>query len=182
VRGIKIGFEIIPIFTLLDVLPEMVGLNCINCLCIFACTLSFCTMPENVNTDVLINELEFQTSRSGGKGGQHVNKTESRVQVFFDVEASQALTVDQKARLIKKGKSYLTSGNVLQMDCDSGRSQAANRQEVIEKLLAFIKQALKPEKKRKKTRVPRKEKKKRLENKRKQAEKKQQRKPPEAPE
>ena len=136
--------------------------------------------PE-VNTVSLLSELTFTTSRSGGKGGQHVNKTESRVQVFFDVEASQALTEDQKARLIKKGKSYLTSDHVLQMDCDSGRSQAANRQEVIEKLLAFIQKALKPEKKRKKTRVPRKEKKKRLENKRKHAEKKQKRKPPEIP-
>lgn len=139
-------------------------------------------MPDDFNTEDLIKELDFQTSRSGGKGGQHVNKTETRVQVFFDVDASQALTDDQKSRLLEKATSYLTTDNVLQMTCDTGRSQAANKQEVTEKLLEFIKTALKPEKKRKKTRVPRKQKKKRLENKRKQAEKKQQRKPPDVPE
>jgi ribosome-associated protein len=138
----------------------------------------YSVMTDDFNTEALIKELDFQTSRSGGKGGQHVNKTETRVQVFFDVDACQALTDDQKTRLLKKGTSY----NVLQMTCDTGRSQSANKQEVTEKLLEFIKTALKPEKKRKKTRVPRKQKKKRLDNKRKQAEKKQQRKPPDVPE
>ncbi len=139
-------------------------------------------MPDDFNTEALIKELDFQTSRSGGKGGQHVNKTETRVQVFFDVEASQVLTEEQKARLLVKGKNHISSEGILQMVCEAGRSQADNRQEAIEKLLKFIKTALKPEKKRKKTRVPRKEKNKRLENKRKRADKKQKRKPPEVPE
>jgi ribosome-associated protein len=139
-------------------------------------------MPDDFNTEALIKELDFQTSRSGGKGGQHVNKTETRVQVFFDVEASQVLTEEQKARLLVKGKNHISSEGILQMVCEAGRSQADNRQEATEKLLRFIKTALKPEKKRKKSRVPRAEKKKRLEEKRKQAEKKQKRKPPDMPE
>ncbi|MFP4664392.1 MAG: alternative ribosome rescue aminoacyl-tRNA hydrolase ArfB [Bacteroidales bacterium] len=133
---------------------------------------------STVNTDSLLSEISFTTSRSGGKGGQHVNKTESRVQLFFDVEASQALTPEQKDIILKKGKSIISTDGVLQMTCDAGRSQAANKQEAIEKFLVFIKTALKPEKKRKKTRVPRKEKKKRLLNKRQQSEKKQRRQKP----
>ncbi|MFO7880673.1 MAG: alternative ribosome rescue aminoacyl-tRNA hydrolase ArfB [Bacteroidota bacterium] len=136
---------------------------------------------ERFNIQDLLDELTYATSRSGGKGGQHANKTETRVQVFFDVKASRVLTEEQKDRLLARGKSYMSDDGVLQMASDSARSQSANKEEAREKLLDFVKNALKPKKKRKKTRVPRNEKKKRLKNKRKHAEKKQTRKPPDIP-
>jgi ribosome-associated protein len=63
---------------------------------------------NDFDIDLLISELQFQTSRSGGKGGQHVNKTESKVQLFFDVNNSKILSAEQKTRILKNAASYLT--------------------------------------------------------------------------
>ncbi|MGM0650190.1 MAG: alternative ribosome rescue aminoacyl-tRNA hydrolase ArfB [Bacteroidota bacterium] len=136
-------------------------------------------MPDKINKDIILSELDFSTSRSGGKGGQHVNKTESKVHLYFDVEASAALSEEQKERILEKGKSYISNEGILQMTCETSRSQASNKQEVVEKFFAFIHKILQKEKPRKKTKKPKKVKEKRLEEKHKQAEKKKYRKPPE---
>ncbi len=127
----------------------------------------------------IIQELYFKTSRSGGKGGQHVNKTETKVHLFFDVMQSNSLSDEQKSRLLTKEQNLISKDHVLQMSCETSRSQAANKAELIERFTKLLKNALKEEKPRKATKVPRAEKLKRLEGKRKLSEKKQRRKPPE---
>lgn len=129
--------------------------------------------------DAIIQELYFKTSRSGGKGGQHVNKTETKVHLFFDVMQSKSLSDEQKSRLLTKEQNLISKDYVLQMSCETSRSQAANKAELIERFTKLLKNALKEEKPRKATKVPRAEKLKRLEGKRKLSEKKQRRKPPE---
>lgn len=127
----------------------------------------------------IIQELYFKTSRSGGKGGQHVNKTETKVHLFFGVMQSKSLSDEQKSRLLTKEQNLISKDYVLQMSCETSRSQAANKAELIERFTKLLKNALKEEKPRKATKVPRAEKLKRLEGKRKLSEKKQRRKPPE---
>jgi ribosome-associated protein len=138
-------------------------------------------MAFELNIPAIIEELSFKTSRSGGKGGQHVNKTETKVQLAFDIRQSAFLSDDEKERLIENAANLLTKDEVLQMACETSRSQSANKAELIERFVEVLREALKEETPRKETKVPRNEKKKRLENKRKLSEKKQNRKPPEPP-
>ncbi|MDA3909951.1 MAG: alternative ribosome rescue aminoacyl-tRNA hydrolase ArfB [Bacteroidales bacterium] len=138
-------------------------------------------MSFEINIPAILEELSFKTSRSGGKGGQHVNKTETKVQLAFDIRQSAFLTDDEKERLIENAANLLTKDEVLQMACETSRSQSANKAELIERFIEVLRDALKEEKPRKETKVPKVEKKKRLENKRKLSEKKQYRKPPEPP-
>ncbi|MEA1873860.1 MAG: alternative ribosome rescue aminoacyl-tRNA hydrolase ArfB [Bacteroidota bacterium] len=138
-------------------------------------------MAFELNISAIIEELSFKTSRSGGKGGQHVNKTETKVQLGFDIRQSAFLSDDEKERLIENAANLLTKDDILQMACETSRSQSANKAELIERFVEVLRDALKEEKPRKETKVPKIEKKKRLENKRKLSEKKQYRKPPEPP-
>ena len=124
-------------------------------------------------------ELRFETSPSSGPGGQHVNKTETRVTVIFDLEASQALSGDERERLREKLSSRLTKAGELRVSSQSHRSQKANREEALERLAETLREALEPEPERKPTRVPKRAKRKRLERKRQKAEKKRLRKTPE---
>ncbi|WP_418508599.1 alternative ribosome rescue aminoacyl-tRNA hydrolase ArfB [Corallibacter sp.] len=131
-----------------------------------------------INDEALIAELVFKAVRSSGAGGQHVNKTASKVALYFDVEASQVLTEEQKALLIKNLKSRLTLNHVLILQCGESRSQHKNKDTVTARFLEVINQGLVVPKKRKKTKTPKVEKLKRLSNKRQQSEKKASRKPP----
>jgi len=135
-------------------------------------------MAFELNIPAIIEELSFKTSRSGGKGGQHVNKTETKVQLAFDIRQSEFLSDDEKQRLIENASNLLTKDDVLQMACETSRSQSANKAELIERFVEVLRNALKEERPRKATKIPKVEKKKRLENKRKQSEKKDLRKPP----
>ena len=132
-----------------------------------------------MNFATIISELQFKASRSSGPGGQHVNKTSSRVSVFFELENSTGLSEEEKLRLQTKLKSNLTNEGVLVLHCETSRSQHKNKELVIEKLKATLKKALQNEK----NRVPTKRTKasvyKRLESKKKQASKKESRKKPE---
>jgi ribosome-associated protein len=128
---------------------------------------------------LLISELSFKAIRSSGAGGQHVNKTASKVELTYSLNDSVVFDDDQKARLISNLKSRLTKDNVLILQCEESRSQHKNKALVIERFLELMHQALIVPKKRKKTRVPKSVKLKRLATKKQISEKKASRKPPE---
>jgi len=131
-----------------------------------------------MNTDTLIKELTFKAMRSSGPGGQHVNKTSSKVEVSFNIEASLALSDQEKQRLQQKLQNKISSEGTLSLQCSESRSQHRNKAIVIERLIDLLKQSLKPVKKRKKTKTPKRAIEKRLKTKKNTALKKANRKPP----
>lgn len=127
----------------------------------------------------ILNELTFKAIRSSGAGGQHVNKTASKVELTFDFESSKALSEAQKELLKTNLETRLTKTFVLIMQCGESRSQHKNKAIVISRFLELIKTNLIEDKERIQTKTPRAIVKKRLINKRKNSEKKSNRKPPE---
>ena len=121
-------------------------------------------------------ELTFKTSRSGGAGGQHVNKTETRVELFFNVRYSKALSMQQKIVLQKKLRSKLTEDGELRVVASDTRSQTRNKEIAIQRFLALIKKELSIPKKRKPTKPSRGSVQRRLEGKSKKADVKKNRK------
>lgn len=99
-------------------------------------------------------ELHFQTSRSGGKGGQNVNKVETRVELFFQVSASQGLSATEKSRIGRHLANRINKDGFLQLAEQQERSQLLNRERVVRKLFRLLEQAIIPPKKRKATRPP----------------------------
>ncbi|WP_162127042.1 alternative ribosome rescue aminoacyl-tRNA hydrolase ArfB [Flavobacterium phycosphaerae] len=108
-----------------------------------------------METDKIISELSFKAVRSSGAGGQNVNKVSSKVVLTFNLTASKALTEEEKALLMHKLATKLSSENLLILNCDEDRSQLKNKEIVIKRFLALIKTALIIQKKRKATRIPR---------------------------
>ncbi len=123
----------------------------------------------------LTSEFTFKTSRSSGPGGQHVNKTDSRVELRFNPQKSELLSDDQKEILLQKFSSQLTSDGDLIVVCQQERSQYKNKALAIEKLYELLHKALKPVKKRKATKPTRASIQKRMELKKQTAEKKKRR-------
>lgn len=113
------------------------------------------------------NEISFSASRSGGPGGQNVNKVSSKVTLAFDVQASTALTDEQKKTIRQKLARRINSEGVLQVVSQRTRSQDLNRADTIERFAELLRRALTPKRSRVKTRVPAAAKKERLESKRK---------------
>ena len=99
------------------------------------------------------HELEVTTSRAGGPGGQHVNKTDSRITVRWNIKNSGALTDEQKERLLAKLASQLTSDGDFIVHSSASRSQQQNKQAAFIRLAEEIKKALIIPKKRMATRV-----------------------------
>jgi ribosome-associated protein len=119
-------------------------------------------------------EIELQVSRSSGPGGQHAQKSETRVVAVFDVEASSALTPAQKRRVISK------AGPVLRAVAQDERSQTRNRELALERLVAALREGLRVERKRKPTRPTAASRERRLESKRRRSDvKRLRRRPPE---
>ncbi|MGZ3867353.1 MAG: alternative ribosome rescue aminoacyl-tRNA hydrolase ArfB [Bacteroidia bacterium] len=121
----------------------------------------------NQLSSAIVTEFHFSTSRSGGKGGQHVNTTESKVELKFNIAASHFLTLEQKDWLLEKLHNKLDSEGHLRIYESSGRSQHDNKEKLIKKAFAFLNNALKKPKKRKATKPSKSSKAKRLEKKKK---------------
>lgn len=132
-----------------------------------------------MNVDILLKELTLKAVRSGGAGGQHVNKTSSKVEVSFNIPNSAALSEDEKQRLLKKQDSRISKEGVIVMQSDETRSQHKNKSLVIERLLKWLEENLKEKKLRKKTKPSKAVIEKRLKEKKRQALKKLHRKNPE---
>lgn len=130
------------------------------------------------SSELLLKELRFKAIRSSGSGGQHVNKTSSKVELSFNLKESLALNEMQKNRLKTKLKNRLNSEGVLILQCGESRSQHKNKSLVIARFLDLISNHLKVPKRRKPTKIPKSAIQKRLRNKRSQSEKKINRKKP----
>ena len=119
-----------------------------------------------------LSEIELQVSRSSGPGGQHAQKSETRVVAVFDVEASSALTETQKRRVIAR------AGPVLRAVAQDERSQSRNRELAVERLVASLHEALRVERKRVATKPTAAARERRLEQKRRRSNVKRLRRPP----
>jgi ribosome-associated protein len=111
------------------------------------------------------SELTFTVSRSSGPGGQHVNKTSTRVTLWFDVASSPSLTPGQKDRIRKRLSSRVSGDGVLRVSAQRHRSQAANRKWAVERFAGLMGQALAERPPRRRTAVPSGVKRRRLEEK-----------------
>jgi len=128
--------------------------------------------------DLIRSELQFKAVRSSGPGGQHVNKTASKVEVSFHVGNSAGLTEDEKQLLQKRLSNQITSEGSLQLNCSETRSQHRNKELVVLRLWELLKENLKVRKARKKTRPSKTAIEKRLQSKKRTALKKGNRRPP----
>ncbi len=106
------------------------------------------------NTSIPEEELAFKTSRSGGPGGQNVNKLNTRVTVLFDVTDSPSLSDEQKQRIRQALPNRIDRQGVLRVVSQKYRSQEANRQAAVERLRQLLREALTPTPIRRKTKVP----------------------------
>lgn len=96
----------------------------------------------------LEKEIEFSTSKSSGKGGQHVNTTETRVELRFNIPSSIILTEEQKLILLLKLQSRLSTSGSIRMYSQKERSQSANKEDVLQRFYVLIAKSLIPKKKR----------------------------------
>ena len=131
--------------------------------------------PIRVTRSVALpaSEIELQVSRSSGPGGQHAQTSETRVEAVFDVEASAALTANQKNRVVAK------AGPVLRAVAQDERSQLRNRELAVERLAAVLREALRVPRKRVPTTPSRAARERRLQQKKRRGETKRLRRPPE---
>jgi len=102
-----------------------------------------------LDTSQLIRELQFKAVRSGGAGGQHVNKVSTKIELTFDLENSIAFSNKEKERLRFKLHPRLSKDGLFLLQCDETRSQHKNKELVVLRFLTMIESALQAPKKRK---------------------------------
>ena len=95
-----------------------------------------------INVAALVGEMDFITSRSSGAGGQHVNKVETAVAGYWKPLESRWLSEEEKRLIAEKLSHRLTADGALYVRCQVHRSQAANKQEVVKKMIALLGKAL----------------------------------------
>ena len=113
-------------------------------------------ITDDVGTQIQINrrlaiplaELQFQFSRSGGPGGQNVNRRETRVELLFDLRQSPSLSDGQRARLLQRLARYVDAAGVLRIVVATERSQLRNRQEALERFALLLREGLRVSKRR----------------------------------
>ncbi len=125
---------------------------------------------------ISFSEISFRTSRSGGPGGQNVNKVETKVEILFDANNSPSLTDIQRSIILERLKGRIDSAGILRVTAQRSRSQFQNKEFAVERFVELLRNALKPRKARIETKPTRLAKAKRLLAKRRQSEKKQSRK------
>jgi ribosome-associated protein len=101
-----------------------------------------------------LSELHFQFSRSGGPGGQHVNRSATQVELTFDVASSPSLSDTQRARILAALRSYIDTRGTLHLTSQTTRSQHRNRAEVIARFQGLLQRALHLPKPRRPTHPP----------------------------
>jgi ribosome-associated protein len=123
-------------------------------------------------------ELDYRATRSGGPGGQHVNTSSTRIEVWWNVRSSPAVTEEQRARLLDRLSSRLDGDGRLRVVASASRSQLRNREAATERLRQLVASALVVPKQRKRTKPSRAAKAARLEAKRRRSGLKRDRRPP----
>lgn len=108
------------------------------------------------------NEFEYKSSRSGGKGGQNVNKVETKIELNFNVVNSSLLSEVEKKRIFVKLKNRIDKTGVLKIVSQTERSQFLNKSKAVKRFYELIEKALEEEKVRKKTKLSKADKEKRL--------------------
>ncbi len=132
-------------------------------------------IPISEDLAIPDDEVSFITSRSGGPGGQNVNKLETRVTLRFDLTGSPSLGDEQKNRLRQRLATRITKEGVLHVTAQRHRTQAANREAAVERFAELLRENLREEAPRKKTRPSRGAKARRLEAKRRHGQRKRER-------
>lgn len=127
---------------------------------------------EKISAAYLAGELRFTASRSGGPGGQNVNKVSTKVTLIFDVENSELLNEEEKEKIKNIRSSYISKAGILQISSSEKRTQLQNKETAIAKFDKLLTKAFARKKKRKATKPTAASRKKRLETKKKQGEKK----------
>lgn len=113
------------------------------------------------------SEFDFKSSRSGGKGGQNVNKVETKIELIFDITNSALLNEDEKKKVLLKLQNRIDKNGVLRLTSQTERSQFMNKEKAIMKFYSLIDKAMKEEKARTKTKPSKSSKEKRIETKKK---------------
>lgn len=126
----------------------------------------------------ILRSAIFKTSRSGGKGGQNVNKVSSKVELVFSIETFEYFTDEEKVLLKEKLQNRLDSEGLLHIVSQEDRSQLLNKEKTVAKLIDLLKKAMIVQKKRKPTKIPKAIIEKRLKNKAVTANRKENRKKP----
>lgn len=132
-----------------------------------------------MNTDLLLHEVTYKATRSSGPGGQHVNKTSTRVELYWNLEESQAISETERVLLRTALENRINREGQLILSASRTRSQLKNKREVTDKFLKLLERKVQPPAIRKKTHTPASVKRKRLKDKRFASEKKANRRRPE---
>ena len=130
------------------------------------------------NRDEILKSVTFRTSRSGGKGGQNVNKVSSKVELIFNLENASFFDIEEKTLLQSRLENRLDNDGLLHIVSQEERSQLLNKEKTIVKLIDLLKRSLEVQKKRKPTKIPKAVVQNRLKNKSVNADKKASRKRP----